>query len=805
MNTQNGYAKSTLTNDYLLTAAGGHKSLSDFVQLTGTQTISGNKTFSSSVTIDDLIAGNLVVSGGASFAQTINGNAATASKLATARTISLTGSVTGSGNFDGSGNLSIDTTTNHTHSYLFTEQISAGQTNITWAQGYSNNRSFVYNTSGVEWSYLFGLRNDKAYGAILKMGYSDKYLRILRINNNSWQSTDWEKISAGYADSAGNATNDSDGNAINSTYLKKSGGTMTGALTVPSISVTGAATFSQAINGSILGNAATASRLYNARTIWGKSFDGSANVSGAMSGVTTVNGVVSFTNKGSSNPVLNIDTVSATTDYVSMYVTATHRPLVLQMNAGNVGIDVAQPTNKLDVAGAIGLTGQLKSSVATGTAPLVVASTTAVSNLNADLLDGQHGSYYATASSVYSILNIDGSNESGANNIKYYSVTDLYPSTETLGVQYLITCSDTESYIISFGTSRSDSSQIYCDIVALNIQYTLDEFKFSNRTLYFKHDARTASKYYDIQIKQISGPKKSPSKSLITETAYNNIGSSYVKTPGYIYNSNNSSCYIRHNQTSTAYYYRISGLMGDDSSGFAESQHLYTISCREGFYLLQCLGDHVNMYTIKAGGIVGFKYVRGYYYGDSPGGLYLYITSGNATFTGNTTIRQIGGLPSKLTVEEISSSTYDGLSGAVTTNESRTFYHSGNLNPENYTMHYDTVSDSNEGILYIPDNVDGPNYFVHTIESSNSTTSFYYMWLDGQPSWTCYYNYMRHQLIINKKSVDVIVQMNLPHEYYAPATSFVIPAGYAIELSIYQHSKTDPMMITWSSPLRCPS
>ena len=45
-------------------------------------------------------------------------NVASANKLATARTISLTGSVTGSGSFDGSGNLSITTTTNHTHSYL---------------------------------------------------------------------------------------------------------------------------------------------------------------------------------------------------------------------------------------------------------------------------------------------------------------------------------------------------------------------------------------------------------------------------------------------------------------------------------------------------------------------------------------------------------------------------------------------------------------------------------------------------------------------------------------------------------------
>jgi hypothetical protein len=40
------------------------------------------------------------------------------------------------------------------------------------------------------------------------------------------------------------------------------------------------------------------------------------------------------------------------------------------------------------------MSGQLTNTVTSGTAPFVVSSTTAVSNLNADLLDGQHGSYY---------------------------------------------------------------------------------------------------------------------------------------------------------------------------------------------------------------------------------------------------------------------------------------------------------------------------------------------------------------------------------------------------------------------------
>jgi len=62
-------------------------------------------------------------------------------------------------------------------------------------------------------------------------------------------------------------------------------------------------------------------------------------------------------------------------------------------NSGNVGVGVA-PGVKFDVAGAIRSSNQLISTVASGTAPLVVTSPTLVSNLNADLLDGQHGSYY---------------------------------------------------------------------------------------------------------------------------------------------------------------------------------------------------------------------------------------------------------------------------------------------------------------------------------------------------------------------------------------------------------------------------
>ncbi len=53
----------------------------------------------------------------------------------------------------------------------------------------------------------------------------------------------------------------------------------------------------------------------------------------------------------------------------------------------------------------IELSGQLTSTVADGTAPIVVASKTMVDNLNADLLDGHDGSYYAVAGNTVAVAN----------------------------------------------------------------------------------------------------------------------------------------------------------------------------------------------------------------------------------------------------------------------------------------------------------------------------------------------------------------------------------------------------------------
>ena len=64
--------------------------------------------------------------------------------------------------------------------------------------------AIVYNVPGSEKTIIVG-KSTGPCGHMLQLNYDDKYLRILRYYAGNWRSDDWEKISAGYADSAGDA------------------------------------------------------------------------------------------------------------------------------------------------------------------------------------------------------------------------------------------------------------------------------------------------------------------------------------------------------------------------------------------------------------------------------------------------------------------------------------------------------------------------------------------------------------------------------------------------------------------------
>ena len=68
--------------------------------------------------------------------------------------------------------------------------------------------------------------------------------------------------------------------------------------------------------------------------------------------------------------------------------------LIMCIGGGLAGIGTNSPGEKLHVAGNTRTDGYFKSTVGTGTQPYQCNSTTLNTNLNADLLDGQHGAFY---------------------------------------------------------------------------------------------------------------------------------------------------------------------------------------------------------------------------------------------------------------------------------------------------------------------------------------------------------------------------------------------------------------------------
>lgn len=114
----------------------------------------------------------------------------------------------------------------------------------------------------------------------------------------------------------------------------------------------------------------------------------------------------------------------------------------------------------------LSLSGQLTSTLATGTAPLVVASTTKVANLNADLLDDQTGSYYLDLANATGTLD----ETLGGTGLTSYTLGDLlYASASNTLSKLAGNTSTTGMYLKQTGTGSASAAPVWDTLTAADV------------------------------------------------------------------------------------------------------------------------------------------------------------------------------------------------------------------------------------------------------------------------------------------------------------------------------------------------
>jgi len=178
-------------------------------------------------------------------------------------------------------------------------------------------------------------------------------------------------------------------------------------------------------------------------------------VSGSATGANSGSNFGGFfsASGASSNYGIFVDASSGTYNY------AIYSQSGLNIFTDNVGIGVIDPQARLDVSGgSIQTDTQLISTVATGTAPLAVTSTTAVTNLNADLLDGNEATAFATSSHTHSNL-------TQGNGITSFTYNGSSAQTIALGA-LTANWSQTGAYDIVLGDGTFNNTSAYADLYA---------------------------------------------------------------------------------------------------------------------------------------------------------------------------------------------------------------------------------------------------------------------------------------------------------------------------------------------------
>lgn len=347
----------------------------------GTPTALSNTVGSSSRPV--YLSSGTITQCGTSLGVSITGNAATATKWQTARTISLTGAITGSTSIDGSGNISISTTyatgniSNLDNRYVnITGDTMTGDLGIPSGKS-SKDGSVIYGGSltGIDLNNLSDKKSvigslydtSNSWNSIISVRHRNgnrdgsSYGMYIRSKLTSSSSLYWRQQYEGTWQSEKVLIDSSN----YTSYISKIGTSTVGSSTIPIYLKSGVPTqCSTTLGVSITGNASTASKLQTARTLWGQSFDGSADVAGIMTnmigfscsgGWTDVwsDGTNSHPWYGYDHRYQNTGVYSTTiSDFFGLTLKTSSGNLSINQS-GNVGIGTTNPSYKLHVNGTI--------------------------------------------------------------------------------------------------------------------------------------------------------------------------------------------------------------------------------------------------------------------------------------------------------------------------------------------------------------------------------------------------------------------------------------------------------------------
>ena len=305
-------------------------------------TVTGNVTFNSSVTTDSLTTEDLIVNGSARFVSGLTGDlignvtgnlTGTASYATNAGNAASAGTATTAGDANTIGGISISKLVYGSNSTKTTD-ITEDQLNAPLASGF-------YTISNTTTGSSATIPNATNISMILHTSYSV-------LDNNAGFDL---------------LINDS---KTSSLHFRPATGTGKGAWktlidtgNIGSQSVNYATT-----SGACTGNAATATKLQTARTIWGQNFDGSGNISGDINSTGNIRPSTAISYDLGSNALsyrhVYTTWVGAPSGNPLSFGAANSTHLTID-TSGNVGIGTTSPTSKLHVAGTGYFTGDVSS------------------------------------------------------------------------------------------------------------------------------------------------------------------------------------------------------------------------------------------------------------------------------------------------------------------------------------------------------------------------------------------------------------------------------------------------------------